>query len=248
MAYYIEHNSKLYNISQIVMNGNITYKLDFIAGIYIQNQFYFNVYRRYNSPYDIVIEDVNGDLYYHKDYTVRQSLQAVLCISAEEVEHLYTLSAMSYKHNAPAPSTTQDISEMRWSDIQRNFYAVRVNFGGILNDYHGLFPTSAIVQEYVPSYDCCVTPNKGTTPEEPNAPMKEEYTKDELTAASALLSLKIPRIDDFSKSETDYPSLSMRWSDVASRKRRRPSYVEDDDSYMANYTILRNGTMIPKKF
>jgi hypothetical protein len=201
-----------------------------------------------------------GELYYHKDYTVRQSLQTVLCITAPEAEHLYTLSAMSYKHNAPAPTsaTGQDISEMRWSDIQKNFYAIRVNFGGILKDYHELFPKASVVQEYIPSsnyYQYNMTSCNQVDVHQP-PPNKEEHshTKEEVDAANTLLTLKIPQIDDFSKSKTDYPTLSMRWSDVVSGKRRRPSYEEEydeeeeeDDDTLSNYTVLRNGTLIKKR-
>lgn len=130
-----ERNQKLLNLSQLVVNGQLTYKLDLIATVNINGQKYFNVFRRYNSPYDYVIEDANGDHYCHKDYTVRESLRAVLCLSQDASHRIYTKTANSYKHNAPVPSMPIDIADMRWSQIQQLYYAVDVDFGGILEEY-----------------------------------------------------------------------------------------------------------------
>jgi hypothetical protein len=48
--------------SEIVINGRITRKLDFLGTVSIYNWQYFNVWRRYNNPYEIVLEDQNGDI------------------------------------------------------------------------------------------------------------------------------------------------------------------------------------------
>lgn len=267
MDQFNERNFKLYNVSQIVLNGGITHKLDFLATIYINDKFYFNVFRRYNSLFDIVIEDMYGELHYHKNYTVSQSLQNILCISDDKVRKLFTISSMSFKHNALIQA---DIQDLRWSEIQEKYYAIHVNFGGILNEYNNTYSETVNMVN--------------------NNELKQKEVKNEVVFHSVVdpntlhnnLTISIPKDNCFVKSKSDCPSLSMRKSDIAGKKRRRPSYLyysscdedeyeyeyeeddyeescEDDEVYSeqykdnkskytkSNYTELRNGTLIPKR-
>ena len=121
-------------ISEIIMpNGHVTRKLDFLGTIRVYGQHYFNVWRRYNNVYEIVIEDFAGDFHFHKDYTIRESIQKVLCLSDEQIHGLYTIDAISFKHRA---DVSEDVTSMRWTEIEHRWYALDLNVGGIHRDFH----------------------------------------------------------------------------------------------------------------
>lgn len=122
---------KLQEISTFVVNGRPTYKLDFLGTISIHGRDYFHVLRRYNNVYEFVFEDYHGELHFHKDYTVAQSIQRLLCLSDEQMHDLRVLSVYSMKHNG-APAISDSFLEMRWSAIQGNWHGLMMNLGGIL--------------------------------------------------------------------------------------------------------------------
>ena len=140
-------NQNLINLSQMAMSGQITHKIDQIASIYINGRAYFNVFRRYNSPYNIVIEDYNGDIYLHQDLLIRESLKTILCLTEYASNNIYTMNATSFKHNGPVPSLSRNMADMRWSHIQDKYHAVSVNFGGILYDNQDHLPISSNQEE-----------------------------------------------------------------------------------------------------
>jgi hypothetical protein len=133
------------SISEIVLpSGHVTRKLDFIGTVRIYNQYYFNVYRRYNNVHEIVLEDFAGDFHFHKDYTVRESLQKVLCLSDEQIHGLHTIDAVSFKHRSVI---SEEVTTLRWTEVENRWYALDMNLGGILKDFHQqAFPKSPVPQ------------------------------------------------------------------------------------------------------
>lgn len=255
MSTFQDRNERFAQLSQMIINGNITHKLDIIATVYINGRFYFSVFRRYNSPYNILIEDYNSDIYLHQDHTIRTSLKTVLCLPDDEAVKIYTSNATSYKHNGPVPNMDKDIADMRWSEIHSQYHAISVNFGGI-------FYSEPLIQN-PPS-----TPQSQTIPnpvECPQAPARPRLNTEDFDVAATLLTVSIPRSNGmFVMSESDGPTLSMRFADIAKRKRIPVCYCEmdddDSDDYESeddseeddesidenNYTVLRSGSMIPK--
>jgi len=238
-----DRNQKLIAAAKTGADMGNQFKLDTIAYIYINGRQYFQVFRRYNSVYEFVIEDMNGDLYFHPDTTVRDSLQRVLCLSSEQADHMFTDSAFSYKYNAPITGGMPcDLVDTHWTYIQGRFEAVQMNVKGILTD----FP-----QNYV--YETPVK-TEATQTIEAKPTQETKPTQEELEAANTLLSLQIPRVDGFHQSVTDMPEMSMRWASLSGTKRSRQNWTchcdmdSDSDTDESNYTVLRNGTMIPKRF
>jgi hypothetical protein len=119
--------------SEIVINGRITRKLDFLGTVSIYNWQYFNVWRRYNNPYEIVLEDQNGDFYFHHDCTVRQSLQRILCLTNEQMKNIMTLEVIPFKTQS---IVHQNVVNVRWTEIQQRWCGASINLGGILEDFH----------------------------------------------------------------------------------------------------------------
>jgi len=129
-------NNALDAMCEISLNGYTTKKLDFLGTIHIYGVHYFNIFRRYNSVYEIVLEDFHGDFHFHKDYTIRQSLQSILCLSNEQMEGLYTRHATSFKHGSCPMTSMHDAPNMHWTELQQQWQAAALDFGGILEDYH----------------------------------------------------------------------------------------------------------------
>lgn len=221
-------DARLTELSQMIVAGQITNKLDHISTIYFNGIRCINVFRRYNSVYNIVIEDSNG-IYLHQDHTVRKSLETVLCLPQYEAANIYTLGVTSYKHNGPPPYLNSDIADMRWTEIQANYQAVSVNFGGIFND----LPPSSIYYE-TPSTPVNQIHYTPTTP--PDAPVKQSTESQptvlqstasqpitDLEAAHILMSFSMPSVvcpiveKPFALRESDGPSMSMRFADVRRR-------------------------------
>lgn len=134
------HNQKLQEISTIMVNGYPICKLDYLGSISIHGRHYFHVFRRYNNVYEIVFEDYHGELHFHRDHTVFQSIQRLLCLTDEQMHGLHVISTFSFKHNG-SPAISDSFLDMRWSAIQGNWQALMMNLGGIL-DYHSAVPDS----------------------------------------------------------------------------------------------------------
>ena len=124
------------HLSETHVNGRSIHKIDLIAIVRICGTHYFNVYRRYNSVYEIVIEDWNGDFYLQRDNRVRASIGRVLCLSEQQINSIYTQELYSFRHGGTPPATTPAPENMAWSEVQREWCAIEINLRGILEDYH----------------------------------------------------------------------------------------------------------------
>jgi len=116
----------LSRLGEIILQGKVTNKLDFLGTIEIQGCHYFNVFRRYNNVYEIVIEDAWCDYHYHRNYTVRESMARILCMN--DTSHMTVQDAISYKNQSPI---YDDVLDMRWSEIQGRYAGLSLSLGGI---------------------------------------------------------------------------------------------------------------------
>lgn len=260
MSAFKPSNTHLAELSQIVIDGEITYKIDNIATVYINNRYYFNIYRRYNSSYNIVIEDYNNELHVQQDNTIRASLKKVLCLTEDDTHNMYTYTATSYKHNSSIPSTNKDVLDMRWTDIHAQFQAINVDFRGIFTntskmDVECISDNSVKSVKSVPS-----TPrNQIISPdiECPPAPKRLKISHEDMDAANTLLTLSIPRISMCAMSESEIPvchSSMVHNEDTGEDTSEDTGEDASEDTYkeydtkdiVDNYTILRSGLIIPK--
>lgn len=132
----VDHDQELEELSWMVVNGKVVKKLDLIAIIYIYDEEYFTVYRRYNSVYEIVIRDYNNDIYVRKDEPIYCSIQDILCLSDEQMENMRTVNAVSFKYNNKLDTNLYQLEKMLWTDIQMKWYGLVMNMNGILNEYY----------------------------------------------------------------------------------------------------------------
>lgn len=119
-------------LSMMYINGMPVSKLDYVAHISLHNGApYFNVFRRYNSRYEFLLEDFNGDIHYHKDVTIRQSLQAILCLTDEQMATAVIVYATGLKMQTPISLAI----DTHWSELHREHHGAMITVEGILEDY-----------------------------------------------------------------------------------------------------------------
>lgn len=127
---------QLNKLSETAVNGRIIHKIDLIGMVRICGVHYFNVYRRYNSVYEIVVEDSNGDFYVQRDNRLRYSIGKVLCLSEEQMNSMYTTELYSFRHGGTPPTSSPVPENMAWSEIHREWCGIEINLRGVLEDYH----------------------------------------------------------------------------------------------------------------
>lgn len=257
MSYYQEHPShqqeeqtqNLLNLSYVVINNSIQFKMDKIADVFIHGLPYFTVFRRYNSPYEIVLEDMKGETYLHKDQTVRESLQAVLCLSPQHAAQLYTTSAHSYKHHAPLCSLAFNLADLRWSELQDHYGAVFVDFGGILLEFQEVCERMRAQQEpEEKEQEPPRTPIRPRAPKVvPNAPHRPApVPKNETIYPETLQeepwSILIPVTDESLIPRIAHTRDWVCYCECKEDDEEDTQYQDSD----GDFTVLRNGTRIRK--
>ena len=118
-------------LSMMYINGMPVSKLDYVAHISLHGAPYFNVFRRYNNRYEFLLEDFNGDIHYHKDVTIRQSLQAILCLTDEQMATAVIVYATGFKMQTPISLAI----DTHWSELHREHHGAMITVEGILEDY-----------------------------------------------------------------------------------------------------------------
>jgi hypothetical protein len=129
MEYERMHRFK--ELSMMHINGQPVSKLDYVAHISIHGSGYFNVFRRYNSRYEFLVEDLNGDIHFHKDVTIRESLQAILCLTDEQMVTAVIVYATGFKMRTPISLSIHT----HWSELHREHHGAMITVEGILEDY-----------------------------------------------------------------------------------------------------------------
>lgn len=121
---YTARTQRLNDISTINANGRYFQKLDLISVLTINSSYTFNVYRRYNSDYNIVVEDCYGNLSFHQDESLHTTLKNRCALSDVELSSIYVSYFYSFKHNTVLNYIPCSIFTMKWSDIQDKYSAV----------------------------------------------------------------------------------------------------------------------------
>ena len=251
----IERAHALNAISEISLNGYVTRKLDFLGTVHIYGVHYFNVFRRYNNVYEIVLEDFYGDFHYHKDYTVRQSLQRVLCLLDEQMQTIHVRHATSFKHGS-YPINGAEAVNMRWSDIHAQWQGVALDVGGILEDYHR--ETAKIKEEITQDTPCAADYFHIVNPVM-NAPLRPSRRVMEdghgLSVQSQNLSDRFAEVENkkrtwtqLSESESEEEEEEEEEESEESEESEEESEEEEEEEeQVPEFLVLRNGTKVQRK-
>jgi hypothetical protein len=208
------------------MNGATISKLDHVATIAIKDRVYFNIYRRYNSVYEFVVEDYNGDIFMYMNQPISDMISNLLCLEHEDMRNMYCLNATSMRHNSPINNSNL----MLWtpSEIHSSYDYVFMTLDGILQPFYnnceeyyknmGNFNTTNDVCDTCDTCDTCALEEMDN--EIHNAIKNAINNAINQNPAVNTVMLFIPEVDD-TVAESDEPSLSMRHSDTVKRKRTR---------------------------
>lgn len=220
---------KLMKLSQLVMDNTISYKVDFIGSIAINDRPYFNVYRRYNSQYNIIVEDVNGDIYLQQDYNIRQSMKKILCLNDTDTKNMRSKKVYSYRHNGEIPSSSNDVLDMNWTTVNSVYCAVLIDVTGIFKDN----VTDANTLEVA---DILVSMSKYDTKKTLSDQFKENNIKQE-----CVCSMNTDMDEEYLSDIEDNLSTDNNIYDTYD------TYDTHNKISMDNYIELRSGLLVPKK-
>jgi len=120
----------LKSISSVYIDNEIHYKLHSIATITIHSRPYFKVFRRYNSPNNIVIEDNIGDFHFHKDSTsIRISINNIMCLSETQYNYMHVTDANTIimGEKIDIIDEIDDIIDMTWDEIHKKYNNIFAN-------------------------------------------------------------------------------------------------------------------------
>lgn len=221
-------------LGEIVIDGAITRKLDFLGTITIGGRHYFNVFRRYNSPYEIVVEDACGDFHCQRDHTVRESVKRILCITDEAIHGAYAEDTIAFKNQAPI---YENVMDMRWSEIQGRYAGIALRMDGVAWDMPSELPAplppldsdwATLQWETFSDAVCGDAPITW-------APIKQKKEQTHMVQPVTACNLS----DRFTQHVTRTASAASPTSPTSSSRTSMENFPEE-------FTILRNGTKIPK--
>jgi hypothetical protein len=206
-------SSKLQELATMTIDGEQVCKLDYIATIYINDYMYFTVYRRYNNPYEIIVEDYAGEHHFHKDLTIKESIASILCLSDDEAEKMYIVSAVSFEYNM---YIYDDTLKYTWVQMASTYSGVYLKLAGILEAFNdACYKCSAIlstndVNDYFPAF------------------ADGDDDGDDESVNLIVVTPSPPQTPK--RAESDSKELSMRHSDV---KKRRAEAVKQHKEVLA---------------
>jgi len=105
----------LHDLSLLHIRGDKLFKLDMVAAIYLNGVKQLNVYRRYSSVYEFLLEDNYHTIHFQRDVRVMDSLHHL--VGALDDRHA-TIHAYSHKHHgAFIHADDFHFESLRWSEF-----------------------------------------------------------------------------------------------------------------------------------
>ena len=112
----------LHDLSLLRIHGENIYKLEVLGSIFIDNKKFCNVFRRFNSTYQILLETDDQTIHFQKDIRILDSLSNILGSRMDSVE---VVAAYSYKHHgAFIPSEAFHLPTLQWSELHHTWHGV----------------------------------------------------------------------------------------------------------------------------
>jgi hypothetical protein len=110
-------NDVLHDLSLLSICGQSVHKLETLGTVFIDNRKAYNAFRRFNSPYEILLESDDHTIHFHKNYYVLESLQRLL---GSQMEHLEVVAVYSYRHHGALVSPEAcHIPTLRWDELHQ---------------------------------------------------------------------------------------------------------------------------------
>ena len=89
-------NEVLHDLSCLHINGEYVHKLESLGTIYVNHRKRVNVFRRFNSVYEILFETDDHTIHFHKNVRIMDSLYQLF---GSDMDYLDVMEVFSYKHH-----------------------------------------------------------------------------------------------------------------------------------------------------
>ena len=110
-------NEVLHDLSLLSICGQTIHKLETLGTVFIDNRKAYNVFRRFNSPYEILLESDDHTIHFHKNYYVLESLHRLL---GSQMDHHEVVAVYSYRHHGALVSPEAcHIPTLRWDELHQ---------------------------------------------------------------------------------------------------------------------------------
>jgi hypothetical protein len=208
-------------MSETIVNNERIAKVDCIARIDIYGFWYFTVFRRYNSPYDILVEDIHRNIVLLERSsiaTIRGIVQQLRGLTAYDAALIYIANNYSVEFGSSITDIARDALDISLIEVQKQYSALYLNLEG-------------------------VTPSLSAS--------ASASTTDEIAAEGLLaLKIPKSDPEVFYQSPSDENDLSMRVADVTLRVLsiidEINELVDEISAHDKNCMVLRSGRRVYK--
>lgn len=110
-------NEVLHDLSLLSICGQTIHKLETLGTVFIDNRKAYNIFRRFNSPYEILLESDDHTIHFHKNYYVLESLHRLL---GSQMDHHDVVAVYSYRHHGALVSPEAcHLPTLRWDELHQ---------------------------------------------------------------------------------------------------------------------------------
>ena len=217
----------LHDLSLLHIRGDKLFKLDMVAAIYLNGVKHLNVYRRYSSVYEFLLEDNYHTVHFQKDVRVMDSLHHLM----GALDDRASIHAYSHKHHgAFIHADDFHFETLRWSELHGRWQG-----GSIYIETPQEQWASPVVSPVAPldDYACHEVYQESESESEEDAFVSPEASRPTIPEAPTKSSVRRCLSDRF----------------TALLQKRTFSEVSESDSEESQEDtcmILRNGTRYPR--
>jgi len=126
-------------MGETVVNNELIAKVDCIARIDLYGFWYFTIFRRYNSSYDILVEDIHKNIV-HLDRSSTATIRSIICqlrnVTSHEAESIYIANNYSLEHSSSIIDIAHTALDLPLIEIQKQYSALYLNLEGIPPSLH----------------------------------------------------------------------------------------------------------------
>lgn len=120
-------------MSELTVNGEVTTKVDALVRIDLYGFWYYTIFRRYNSPYDILVEDINKNivLVEKSAATVRQIIARLHNLDHLATNQVHIVNNHALEQSCSAVEIALTALDLPLLEIQRLYAGLYLNLEGV---------------------------------------------------------------------------------------------------------------------
>ncbi len=219
-------NDVLNDLSHLNINGQSVHKLESLGTIYVHHRKRVNVFRRFNSVYEILFETDDHTIHFHKNIRVLDSLHQLF---GSEMDHLEVMEVFSYKHHgALITPEAFHLPTLCWNELHYTWGGVSLY---LESSHQQASPLVGHEDESESESDAFASP-EASRPTIPETPVKQAHASAHTPSARRCLSDRFTALlQKRTFSETESSEVSEE---------------ESEESQEDCCTVLRSGMKYPR--